>query len=189
MSDAYLDFVSQQVAAAENVISLIDDLKREVTPLRINTALAHFTNVSVALNSESHRKSKHLEYLEEELQAWMDARIIRIREQFVEDLGKSAAYKISAKEIESAARAGDPEEYKRLRSQIIDLQAEVSWCNRTLIQLNKHGDILEQIGNNMRSEIRSLGVENRMNKPDMQIRSFKNQGVGVPVRGGPHQGA
>lgn len=182
MSDRYQEFIAKQLENVDFVISLIDDLTREVTPLRLNTALAHFTSVCVALNSESHRKSRDLQFLQDELQIWMDAGIQAARAALVDELGKSAAYKVSARELEAGVRVSAPERYTELRTEVIELEAELGWCNRTLIQLNKHGDILEQIGNNMRGEIRLGTLEVRMNKPDLQVKSFRSQPAGVPVR-------
>lgn len=180
--EAYVAFITEQLERAKEVIKIVDDLKQMVTPLSLNTALGYYTEVCTALNTECRRKTIELENLRLDMTAWMGKNTVDLRKQFVIDLGKTAAYKVSKAELEDEVRSMFPHEYRAYREKEIELEAIVAWCERALHQLSRHESILTQTGQNLRTEVRSLGLEVRLNKAMDAPPSTATSSGAVPIR-------
>lgn len=171
----YKEYVEQQLDQFSKYASLIDDASLEVTPELVNTALANYTNVNVALNAEYQRYKSELQKAERSFQLWWDERFTDVRKEN-NRLDIAGTKWISYKEIASETRMRYKEEYDQWASHVQELEDRVNFLRRLLDQWEKHGHMLAQLGQNMRAEMQSLGVQDRVNATNKVRTQFSGNG-------------
>jgi hypothetical protein len=161
----YVTYVQEQIKLFEKYTHLIDDALGEITPQIVNYNLAHYTNVNIALNAEYQRKKNHLSRTRRDFQLWWDEKFVTIRR--AQNPASSPASKwLSKQEIESETRAQYKDEYLKWREDLDDLEDQVSFIQRLLQQWSDHGKMLTTLSQNMRQEMLSLGIQDRVNKTE-----------------------
>jgi len=157
--------VNSQIEDFRKYSKLVDTMTNEVTPFEINSALACYTDVGVALNGEYQRKKIEHNKLLRLFEEWYDEKLVETRKRLQEE-STSKSIKASLKEIESELRYNNKEKYYELQEQITEAESSVSFVLRLIDQWKKHSDILINLSQNMRTELRSLSIENRVNSMD-----------------------
>lgn len=159
--ESYVDYIENALSKFEKETSLINEMRLEVTPQALNRALAEYTRIGIDIAGEQTRQEMQLEDAERDYEVWWDGLFLEAREKLLD--GKSNSYVLSVEVIKSTVRSQNAEEYKRRASEISKIKHVVSFLGRTSDRWKKHGDILVALGNNMRQEVRSLSIDNRVN--------------------------
>ena len=163
----YLEFVEEQIANFKKASALIDETRNEVTPMMLNSSLAIYSRVSAMLNSEYQRHKWQVTQLKRAFDREWDQWFSTKKAQMYEDKPKS--FKLAVSEIESEVRVEHAEEYKRLQDAVVEAEMACEFLVRLMDQWKAHAKILEILSNNMRQEISSLSIENRMNNGNMKV--------------------
>jgi len=163
-TENYINYVMEQIENFKKQARLIDERACEVTPYQLNSGLANYTEVGSVLNMEYQRVKIELSTLTAEHLAWYDEKFVNKRKEMQDNVAKST--KISVREIDSEIRVQFKEEYQSQQALITDLEHQLRFLLRLQDQWKLHLRVLESLGNNMRVEIRSLSVENRINNTE-----------------------
>ena len=164
----YIDYVNEQIQVFKKNSDLVDLGLNEVTPQKINNNLAVFTQVNIGLNGEYQRKKAELVSLQREYDRWWDEHFVLMRNQMAE--GKPASYKVAVKEIEIELRNSYADEFATWNNKITTADLNVSFIRRLLEQWKMHCNILIALSQNMRQEISSLSLDNKVNNPEVKVR-------------------
>jgi len=163
----YLSFVEEQIEQFKKASDLIDASKNEVTPMMLNSSLAVYSRVNAMLNAEYQRKKWEALTLKRRFDALWDQWLTQQRVIMYE--GKPQSFKIAVSEIESTTRVEHAAEYEALQSEITEVETACEFLLRLMDQWKLHAKILEILSNNMRQEIASLSIENRMNNKELKV--------------------
>lgn len=158
----YVQFVNDHVAKYHEYTELVRDAI-EITPEVINTALVNYGKVYDMLIAEYYRKKADLKEVEMGYQEWWDEKFCKVRS----DINKydiAGTKWLSRQEIESEVRNQNRDDYKDWQAKLFKAEQETNFLSRKLEQWKKLDTILINISYNMRSELKSLSLENRMNK-------------------------
>ena len=172
----YIDYVEEQIELFQKYSKLYDDYLQEVNGNQINNALAHYSGVNSTLNAEYQRKKKQLNDTIREYQEWFDNKFMGVKDKV--HGGKPSSFKASQKEIEIQLRYENSKEYKEYQQVISDLEHSTAFLRRLLEQWKRHGDMIIALSQNMRSEMKSFGLENIVNSREKLPQRFEN----APVR-------
>ena len=160
----YIEYVSAMIDRFKVLGELISKDDDVVTPERINTALAYYYQVSMALNSEYQRCK--IEYLREKLlfQSWEDAIFEKAKKAILyENEQNSKTTKPSVKEYETRSRNDNRQEYNIRQMKLNVYESKMQFILRMMDTVKTYDNILVSLANNMRQEMRSLSIESRMN--------------------------
>ena len=158
----YIEFVNDHVARYHQYTELVRDAI-EITPEVINTALVNYGKVYDMLIAEYYRKKADLKEVQMNYEEWWDDKFCTVRRD-INKYDVAGTKWLSKQEIESEVRNQNKEEYKKWQSQLFKAEQESNFLSRKLEQWKKLDNILINISFNMRSELKSLSLENRMNK-------------------------
>lgn len=171
----YVDYVQEQIKQFKKYTDLIDENLNEITPAQINYNLAHYTNVNLGLNAEYQRKKNQLNKLKRDFQVWWDEQFVEVRREVNPSTLPGSKW-LSKQEIESETRARHKSEYLQWRDEVDALEDSVAFLNRLLNQWAEHGRMLTTLSQNMRQEMVSLGLQERVNKTDPHRRPTFDEG-------------
>ncbi len=158
----YVQFIVQEVDKYKKATVLVDQDADEVTPKTINTALSNYGTINLMLIAEYNRKKAELRQVEMDYEEWYDKKFSAIRQEMTSKV-ESKSIKISVKEIETEVRVQNTQEYKEWQAKIFKAEQQVSFFRRMLEMWKKMDSILINISYNMRSEMKSLSLDDRMN--------------------------
>jgi hypothetical protein len=161
MEDNLERYIKTQIEIFKKGIHLIND-EKDISPSLLNEALANFTHVNIVINIEYQKIRKKLKNLEVELGLWWDEKFVEVRRE-LNDPSLAASKWLSKSELESETRSRYKEEYKDLEQKKNNLDAQRSFIQRMTEIWKTHGNILITLSNNMRQEMRSIGVSERAN--------------------------
>jgi hypothetical protein len=163
----YVEFVNSRVRKYKDVSNLIQN--DEVTPETINKALANYSNVNLALIGEYKRLKANVFKLELNYQEWWDAKFSEARKLLISEI-ESKTIKISVEEIKVQTRTINKEEYRDWQEKIFAAKEKVSFMLRMVDNWKKVDQILITLSHNMRSEMRTLTLESRINTDRDKVR-------------------
>lgn len=158
----YINFVNDHVEKYKGYTDLIRDAV-EITPEVINSALANYGKVYDLLIAEYYRKKADLKEVQLGFEEWWDGKFCEIRQE-INKYDIAGTKWLSRQEIESETRNRNKAEYKDWQARLFKAEQEANFLSRKLEQWKKLDNILINISYNMRSELKSLSIENRMNR-------------------------
>lgn len=156
----YIEFVQGCIQRFSSIGDLVQD--NEVTPSKVNYALAHYYDTCLALNGEYQRYKIKRVHLELEYDALYADWFAEAKQQLKEENASKSA-KPALKEIEQLIKVSHREEYYLWQKRLADAEAKCDFMLRMRETLNKFDNILTNIATSLRSELRALGIENRAN--------------------------
>lgn len=157
----YIEFVQEQVKKYEKYSSITENAT-EITPQEINTALANYSKVFDMLLSEYYRKKAELKDVEVAYQLWWDDKFCEVRRR-LNDTSLPASKWLSKQEIESETRNKYKDDYKEWQYKFFKAEQETNFISRKLEGWKKVDSLLMTISHNMRSELKSLSLSDRLN--------------------------
>lgn len=133
----------------------------EVSPDKVNRALARFWKVSGMLASEYNRVKVELANAELTLEMKTDGWFEEARQAVIDLYRSERSIKPAVKEYEIQMRRAHAEEYYALKGRITDLEIRKDFLLRLRETLNKMDSILVTLSANMRSELKALSTDAR----------------------------
>ena len=170
--DKYIAYIEEQLAYFKKHSDLSDN--EEVTPVKVNTTLAHYVNVGVALIGEYTRYKYQLYSLSKEYDKWHSKKFYETRKQMISEF-ESKTIKIAVKEIDNAVKVENETEYWKWQDKITDLELRLRFLQRLIDQWAKLDNVLNNLSKNMRQEMISLSIENRMNSVETSSRQVHTE--------------
>ena len=158
----FLDYVKNAIQKFGEIGKLVR--KGQVHPEEINYALAMYMETSLILNAEYQRiKMIHLD-LEEDYKRWYDEKFDEAKERVIQEYkANGTTTKPNLKEIEIRLRNYYRKQYDDYQKKLKVANAEVRFLLRVLETYKKYDNILTNLSQNMRSEMKALSLENRVN--------------------------
>lgn len=159
----YIEYVNHIAKEFGNIAKLVRE--EEVTPQRLNYALAMYYEVADGLNSEYQRvKAEYLE-LDHQYTEWYDLKFEEARKEVIYEYSAEikGSIKPSVKEFEIRLRTKNSVEYAFWRKRLDTAESKMRFIIRKMDIHKKYDGILTTLSNNMRQEMRTLSLESRMN--------------------------
>lgn len=160
--DSYIVFVNDMIDKYKKIGELIDTDSQTVTPEKINSALSLYYNVSLALIAEYQRAKITYEAMSIDFQNWKDRNFEEAKATVLAEY-EDKKIKPSVTEFETRARTLHEEEYAYRTMELQEAESRMRFLLRMLDTLNKYDSILTAISYNMRSELKALSLDDRMN--------------------------
>ena len=182
--DSYIAFVNDMIDKYKKIGELIDTDSQTVTSEKINSALSLYYNVSLALIAEYQRAKITYEAMSIDFQNWKDKNFEEAKATVLAEY-EDKKIKPSVTEFETRARILHEEEYAYRTMELQEAESRMRFLLRMLDTLNKYDSILTAISYNMRSELKALSLDDRMNASvegvsQNKIRTFSRR---TPVDG------
>ena len=159
----YIEFVNDMIDKYKKIGELIDTDTQTVTPERINSALSLYYNVSLALIAEYQRAKINYEAMSIDFQNWKDRNFEEAKATVLAEYENNTKIKPSVTEFETRARTLHEAEYSLKSMELNEAESRMRFLLRMLDTLNKFDSILTAISYNMRSELKALSLDERMN--------------------------
>lgn len=160
MNQDYIEFVQEKIKEMKSTARLIRE--GQVIPARLNTCLAQYTEVNLMLVAEYQNQKTEHKRLEELFQLWWDKKFIASRNLLNEDRAKT---KFASKaEIDSQTRIDNEKEYVEKKRELSESESRVRFMLRLIDSWKSQKDILVNLSQNMRTEMKALYVEDWANK-------------------------
>lgn len=158
----YVAYVTDTISKCKKMGDLINDLQDTVTPQRLNTALAMYFNVSTWLIAEYQRQKIVYEITKREFDAWKDEIFEQAKRQVILEYSETKV-KPSVTEFETRARHLHKEEYQSKLAELETAESRMRFLLRMTDLMKSYDSILTTLSSNMRQEMRTLSLDNRMN--------------------------
>ena len=158
----YIEFVNDMIEKYKKIGELIDPDSNTVTPERINSALSLYYNVNLALCAEYQRAKIQYEAMSIDFQNWKDKNFEEAKATVLAEY-EDKKIKPSVTEFETRARTLHEAEYSLRTMELQEAESRMRFLLRMLDTLNKFDSILTAISYNMRSELKALSLDDRMN--------------------------
>lgn len=162
MVEDYIKFVEETIENYRKVGDLVRE--DEVRPQDLNRALAYYFNSNLALAAEYQRAKIEEAELQIQYEEWWDNVFEKARETIRKEYEESKSIKPAVKEYETRARTANRVEFSSWKRKLTKAEAKTRFLLRLLETFKKYDSILTALSNNMRSEMRSLSLEDRMNR-------------------------
>ena len=180
----YIEFVNDMIDKYKKIGELIDTNTQTVTPERINSALSLYYNVSLALIAEYQRAKINYEAMSIDFQNWKDRNFEEAKATVLAEYENNTKIKPSVTEFETRARTLHEAEYSLKSMELNEAESRMRFLLRMLDTLNKFDSILTAISYNMRSELKALSLDERMNASvegvsQNKVRALSNKRVPV----------
>lgn len=172
--ESYIEEVQSQIEKFKEYLEIFDDYSNEISPEKLNKALAHFSQVNFSLNAEYQRFRAELKNLEADFQEWFDKKFIETKTKLLE--GKTSSYKLSQSEIETQLRAENQKEHRQFFDKVTESKMKTDFLERLMKQWSEHGYNLKVISDNLRSELRHIGDNDRGSKDETPSYSRRIRG-------------
>jgi len=172
---AYIDNVSKVIDLYKEYVSVIEG--NNITPSVINEALANYEMILLTFIGEYSRKTHELFIVEEEFQSWWDERFVAVRRE-LNDSSLAASKWLSKSELQAETRVRYAKEYKEKNTKLFLKKEEVNLYRRLIDSWKKYDSMITNLSLNMRSELKSLSLQNRMNG----LTESEKAKVRVPVK-------
>lgn len=157
----YIEFVDNMIKNYKEVGDLINDAGN-ISPEKINSALALYYNTSLAINAEYQRQKINYEAESIEFKIWEDEKFQLAKENVFAEYADTKI-KPSVKEFETRMRLMNKDEWKIRTISLAESNARMRFLFRLAENLKRYDNILTTISYNMRSEMKSLSLDSRMN--------------------------
>jgi hypothetical protein len=158
LEQSYIEFVEKQIKEFQ----ILGDLTRgdEIPMDKVFYSMSQFYNMALMLNSMYQREKIHLKDLELSYEAWYADRFAEARAA-VREQNASKSAKPALKEIEMHLQVTWRDEYRQWRRRLVEAECKVDFFLRMRETLNKFDNILVNLAQAMRSELRALYIEDR----------------------------
>lgn len=160
-TDFYINYVNKQIKKFGKTAKLIEN--DSITPQALNRSLGEYLEINLGLLAEYQRAKLNEALLTDQYQQWYDKAFVNIKSQMNSDSDSNKTIKFALKEYETQLRHQYNKEYYEWASKIREAHMKVRFLLRIVDLYKKYDNILTTLSSNMRSEIRSLSIENRMN--------------------------
>lgn len=158
----YIEYVSDIVNKCKNMGDLVDDVQNAVTPQKLNSALSMYFNVSVWLIAEYQRQKIAFESKKRSFDQWWDQQFEKSKKQVILEYAETKI-KPSVTEFETKARTMNNGEYYTYLADLDTAESRMRFLLRMTELMKSYDSILTTISSNMRQEMRTLSIDNRMN--------------------------
>lgn len=158
----YIEYVTKTINKYKNLNILINK-EDEINPEDLNRALAEYLNINLMLIAEYQRSKIDLFKISNEYDRWYDEKFIDCRNQMIKDT-ESKTIKNSLKEIEILLRFQWKDEYYRWQERIKEAEYKVAFLRRLVEQYKKFDQVLVTLSSNLRQEMRTISLPDRVNK-------------------------
>lgn len=158
----YIQFVDKMIKSYQKIGDLINSDTGEITPEKINSALALYYNTSLAIIAEYQRQKINYEAESIEFKVWEDIKFEESKKAILEEYADTKI-KPSVKEFETRMRIMFADEWKEKTLSLTEAEARMRFMLRLSDNLQKYDGILTTISYNMRAEMKSLSLDSRMN--------------------------
>jgi len=162
MMEKYVAYVSEIVNRCSKMGDLVDEIQNAVTPQKLNTALAMYFNISSWLIAEYQRQKIAYESEKRSFSMWWDEQFEKAKKQVLLEYAETKV-KPSVTEFETRARLMNQGEYYMLQAKVDTSEARMRFLLRMTDLLKSYDSILTTLSSNMRQEMRTLSLDNRMN--------------------------
>lgn len=162
ITERYIKFVDDMIQSYNKIGNLINSESGEITPEKINTALALYYNTSLALIAEYQRQKINFEAETLEFKAWEDEKFEEAKHSVFADY-EDTKIKPSVKEFETRMRRINKDEWLERSMVLTESQSKMRFLLRMMDTLQRFDNILTTISYNMRAEMKSLSLDSRMN--------------------------
>jgi len=162
MMEKYVAYVSEIVNRCSKMGDLVDEIQNAVTPQKLNTALAMYFNISAWLIAEYQRQKIAYESEKRSFNMWWDEQFEKAKKQVLLEYAETKV-KPSVTEFETRARLMNQGEYYMLQAKVDTSEARMRFLLRMTDLLKSYDSILTTLSSNMRQEMRTLSLDNRMN--------------------------
>jgi len=162
VAEEYIRYVSETVKKYSEVNRLISK-ENEINPVDLNIALASYLETSMAIIAEYQRSKIEYYEISKEYEKWCDEKFIDCRNQMLKD-NDAKSIKIAVKEIEATLRYQWKDEYYKRQDEVKSAEYRVSFLRRLVEQYKKFDQVLVTLSSNLRQEMRSISLPDRMNK-------------------------
>lgn len=157
--ERYLAFVNEEIKKFKSSTKLITN--DHITPEAINRALGDYQITNATLIAE-YQRSKTNEYIiKAQFEDWWDSKVSEARDRILSSIEgkKYPAYK----EYELVAKKDNEREYREFQDKINVAENETSFLRRLVEAFKKQDNVLVNLSLNMRSELKALSLEDRVN--------------------------
>jgi hypothetical protein len=158
----YIQFVDKMIKSYKKIGDLINEDSGEITPEKINSALALYYNTNLALIAEYQRQKINFEAESIDFKVWEDQRFEEAKRAVFEEYSDTKI-KPSVKEFDTRMRILFSEEWKEKTMSLTESESKMRFLLRLMDNLQKYDNILTTISYNMRAEMKSLSLDSRMN--------------------------
>lgn len=158
----YIQFVDKMIKSYKKIGDLINSDTGEITPEKINSALALYYNTSLAIIAEYQRQKINYEAESIEFKVWEDNRFEEAKRAILDEYADTKI-KPSVKEFETRMRIMFSDEWKEKTLSLTEAESRMRFMLRLSDNLQKYDNILTTISYNMRAEMKSLSLDSRMN--------------------------
>lgn len=162
LMNQYVQYVTDIVKKCDKMGDLIDEMQSAVTPHKLNSALAMYFNVSTWLIAEYQRQKICYESEKRAFNMWWDEQFEKAKKQVILDYAETKI-KPSVTEFETRARTMNQGEYYERQAKVDTSEARMRFLLRMTDLLKSYDSILTTLSSNMRQEMRTLSIDNRMN--------------------------
>lgn len=176
----YVSYVTDTINKCKKMGDLIDEIQEVVTPARLNTALAMYFNVSSWLIAEYQRQKICYEITKREFDYWKDELFEKAKKQVIFEYAETKI-KPSVTEFETRARFMEKEKYQEKLAELETAESRMRFLLRMTDLLKSYDSILTTLSSNMRQEMRTLSLDNRMNASPQGV-SANRVRVGFPSK-------
>lgn len=165
----YIAFVQEQIALYQefSTLSRLD----HITPEAINSALANYQTIHTGLIGEYNRAKTNEYELNKKFSRWWDEKFYDVKKELNRNV--NSKIKISVTEYENELKFKYADEYWALKDELHVAETKTSFLRRLVESWKKFDNILVNLSLNMRSELRALSLENRINADTDKIRTFE----------------
>lgn len=159
----YQEYVNKHIEKYKKYQQLINKNSNEISPMLINRALAQYNDVWDMLIGEYQKYKDELIDLEDEMNDWFDEKFVEVRHELINEI-ESKTVKLAVKEIETELKVRYSKTYRQYREAIKIVEKKKRFILRQIDKWKKFDGILNTLSNNLRSEMKALSLENRMNR-------------------------
>jgi len=177
----YVSYVSDTIKKCKSMGDLIDDIQDAVTPQRLNMALSMYFNISTWLIAEYQRQKICYEIIKREFDLWKDDIFEQAKKQVINEYSETKI-KPSVTEFETRARHAHKEEYQTKLAELETAESRMRFLLRMTDLMKSYDSILTTLSSNMRQEMRTLSLDNRMNASPIGVSSNKIRSTEFPSR-------
>jgi hypothetical protein len=161
--EQFIQYVENTIAKYNQHSTLVNN--NEVSPYLVCLALADYMYVNNMLLAEYQRRKVELCQVQDEFDDWMDDKFYQTRQAMI-TANAAKTSKIAVKEIDNRVKVENKDDYKAYRNKVREADFKVSFIRRLLESWKKLDSILCTLSSNLRTEMKALSLQDRINKSD-----------------------
>lgn len=153
----YEKFVRNSMKQYEALTDLIHD--NEITPYVLNKALASYFKIHLSVITEYQILKSKFQIQTLGYKEWYAEKLEEAKEQVISEYSKSA--KPAKYEFENRVQVLYKTEMREKQLELFETENNMKMLSKVLDALKRYDNVLCQLSNNMRSELKSLSLEKR----------------------------